>query len=393
MKVLFVTPWFPYPPVNGSKNRIYHLLKSLAENNELHLISFVREGEIVDESGLHDICQDIQCVQFREFSPGSWKALMGFFSSKPRSIIDTYNPEFQKKIDETIEKQKPQVIIFSEIITACYVPSKCNIPCIFEDVEIGVIKPRFKDISNPLSRFRKLLTWRKFQSYLFKLTNQFHLCTVVSEIEKENLVNIISVKKPIEVIPNGVEIITELKKPPEPIIYQLLYNGALTYSANYDAVNYFVTEILDLIHEQVPNAFLTVTGSTKNVDISKLEQNKYLHLTGFVDDIQPILSSSRACIVPLRIGGGTRLKILEAMASGVPVVSTSIGAEGLHVTPEQNILLGDSPEEFAKQTVRILMDPDLHQRLATEGRKLVIDKYDWKMIGKQFSQLVERMGD
>jgi glycosyltransferase involved in cell wall biosynthesis len=171
--------------------------------------------------------------------------------------------------------------------------------------------------------------------------------------------------------------------------FSLVYNGALTYSANYDAMRYFLADIYPLIRQRVPETTLTVTGSLSGVDLSGLALDKSVRLSGYVDDIRMPVAEAAICVTPIRQGGGTRLKILEAMALGTPVVSTTKGAEGLEVTPEQEIAIADGPAEFAAEVVRLLGDRSLRARLAANGRRLVEERYNWGQIGEEFVKLVE----
>jgi len=193
----------------------------------------------------------------------------------------------------------------------------------------------------------------------------------------------------VAVIPNGVDLYRNQFQSKPPLPNSLVFNGALTYYANYEAMQFFIGQILPLILKQVPEVNLSITGSTVNVDFDSFVVNKNIVLTGYLDDIRPVVSNAWACVVPLREGGGTRLKILEAMALGTPVISTSKGAEGLTVTHNENILIADDPIEFARQTVRLVQNTDLRSRLAINARRLVESKYGWDTIGKQFVKLVE----
>ncbi len=194
---------------------------------------------------------------------------------------------------------------------------------------------------------------------------------------------------PIAVVPNGVD--CEHHRPglalPRP--GSLVYNGAMTYSANYDAMQFFLRDVYPLVRAQAPDVSLTITGSTSGVDLAGLALDDSVRLSGYVDDIRPVIAGSAACVVPLRQGGGTRLKILEAMALGVPVVSTRKGAEGLDVVDGEHLLLADGPRALAVATVRPLQDGALRARLATNACAPVEQRYDWRAIGAAFTDLVE----
>jgi glycosyltransferase involved in cell wall biosynthesis len=193
----------------------------------------------------------------------------------------------------------------------------------------------------------------------------------------------------IEVVPNGVD--CDYNRP----IYSdgqattLVYNGALTYHANFDAMSFFLSAVFPRIKQEIDAVQLTITGSVDGVRLSELSLNESVRLTGYLPDIRPVVANATVCVVPLREGGGTRLKILEAMALGTPVVSTSKGAEGLDVVHGEHLLIADEPDRFAAYTVELMHNAELRQRLTENARHLVEQKYDWGGIGRRFVALVE----
>jgi glycosyltransferase involved in cell wall biosynthesis len=159
-------------------------------------------------------------------------------------------------------------------------------------------------------------------------------------------------------------------------------------SANYDAMGFFLGDILPLIKKERPEVVLRITGKTAGVPLEQLPNVDDVIFTGYLDDVRPSVAQSWVSVVPLRVGGGTRLKILEAMALGTPVVSTSKGAEGLDVTLGENILIADTPSGFADATLHLLEDHGLRARLSENGRSLVRTRYDWAQIGEEFERLL-----
>jgi glycosyltransferase involved in cell wall biosynthesis len=249
---------------------------------------------------------------------------------------------------------------------------------------------RYKAEASPLRRLQAWASWQKARRYESWILRRYGACTVVSDTEVEHLrALVMDTDCQVEVCPNGVDCDHYQPGLALPVKSTLVYNGALTYSANYDAVAYFLERIYSTVRHLVPEATLTITGSTSGVDLSSLPLDESVRLSGYVEDVRPLVSQSWACVTPIRKGGGTRLKILEAMALGTPVISTSKGAEGLDVTPEQHILIADNPEQFAAQVVRLLRDPDLRRRLSRHARNLVEKYYDWTRIGQRFVELVE----
>lgn len=391
MRILFVSPWFPYPLENGSKIRIFHLLKALSDFHEVHLLSFVRNGEKVDPKGLEGICRSVETVPFVEFSPHRMKAVIGFLSPAPRSILDTYSRAMAERINGNRRELNPDVIIYSEISTALYANASTSPPAIFEDVELGLIRQNWSTQSHPLFRIRRRVNWAKVGRYISRQVDSFAACTVVSENERQLLRKFASDDLPIFVVPNGIDVDYIMRSTVLPQPNSLVFNGALTFSANFDAMQFFLDKIFPMIQEEAPDASLTITGSTQGVNLDCLRRNERVIFTGYLEDIQPVVASAWACVVPLRLGGGTRLKVLEAMASGTPVLTTSKGIEGLDVTPGRDILVADTPTEFASKTIELLGNPGLRADLAKNGRRLVTEKYSWDQIGKEFNSLIEEM--
>ena len=196
-------------------------------------------------------------------------------------------------------------------------------------------------------------------------------------------------EKCLAVIPNGVDVswYSNVEFVPKP--NTLIFNGALSYDANYDAMVFFLTEIYPRIRQECPQASLSITGKTNGVNLRELPQELEVKFTGYLEDIRPAVAQSWACVVPLRVGGGTRLKILEALALGTPVVSTSKGAEGLQLVPGRDILIADEPTEFANLVINLFGDLKLRETLSLNGKKAVSLIYDWHILGKKFNEFID----
>jgi glycosyltransferase involved in cell wall biosynthesis len=169
----------------------------------------------------------------------------------------------------------------------------------------------------------------------------------------------------------------------------LIYPGALSYDANFDAMAYFLRDVFPIIKTARPKARLRITGKADADRRAQLPDVDGVEFTGYLPDIRPVVGRSWAEVVPLRKGGGTRLKILEALALGVPVISTSKGIEGLDLEADQHALIADSAPGFAAQTIRLLEQPELRARLVEAGRQIVREHYDWRVIGQQFNDLIQ----
>jgi glycosyltransferase involved in cell wall biosynthesis len=218
--------------------------------------------------------------------------------------------------------------------------------------------------------------------------HRFQLCTVASECEQELLSQAIPDYHAVEVVPNLINLADYEDVDVEVSPNTLIFTGSFGYSPNYKAMVWFLGEVYPRIRSEIPDVRLFLTGDHKNLPLPSLDN---VTLTGFVDDVRPLIAASGASLVPLWHGGGTRLKILEAMALRTPVVSTSKGAEGLDAKHNHHLLIADSPMAFAEAVLRLLTESGLHQRLTDNAYRLVRQKYDRAVIIPQFLNLVERV--
>ena len=392
MRILFLSRWFPYPSDNGSRLRIFNLLKYLSSRCTVDLISFASEP-VTDEglAAMRKYCERVDVVRYRPFQSTRWTALAGYFSSRPRSVIDTYSVEMQRRVEQVWREQPYDVVIAGQIDVAPYALALPNVPRVFEEVEVGKFYERYVDERHPLKKMRMGLTWSKTSRYMADLLRGFDGCTVVSEREREYVRQIAPGYQPsrMHVVPNGVD----LARPTDfgaPQADTLVYSGALTYYANWEAVEFFLREVFHLIRAKRPGVQLTVTGRLDGVPVDRLPNRDGTVFTGYVDDVRPVVARSWVSIVPLLTGGGTRLKILESLALGTPVVSTSKGAEGLDLVPGRDIVIADEPANFANAVLCVLRDADLRETLSRNGRRAVT-RYDWQVIGPEFCNFVQEI--
>lgn len=396
MKILVLSTWFPYPPNHGSKIRAYHLIKALAREHELALVSF--EDEALQPEWLahiQEFCSRVEVVASEPFHQSRLRRWAGWFSPRPSAVIASYSSAMSACVRRVAAEWRPDLIFALTYMTAPYALEQRPLPMVLDvDILLGkMLYEHYQAATAPLERARRWLAQWKFEQYERWLFKQFQLCLVTSASDRQRVIATMSLSaEQTALVPNGVDVGYYRPGLGAPAQFQLIYSGALTYSANYDAMDYFLKDIFPLIQAEVPEASLQITGSTRGVALEALALNSQVTFTGYVDDIRLLIAGSSVCVVPLRQGAGTRLKILEAMALGTPVVSTTKGAEGLEVEAGTHLLLADGPAEFAAQTVRLLRDPLLCQRLTTQALQLVQEKYAWADIGQRFCQLISRHG-
>lgn len=388
MQILFLSHWFPYPSSNGSKLRILNLLKGLVAHHDVTVLSFMEEGDVYEPLGeIWSLCRRVEIVPKAQFVPRSLRSTAGYLSKLPRSVVDTYSSEMAEQIQRSLASDRYDVVVASQIGTAVYSDLFASVPALFEEIEVGVLFEKFEHSPTIPARFRNGLTWYKHRHYLARLLRNFTVGTVVSTREKELVASAVPGYDSIEIIPNCVslEAYADVFEEPEP--NTLIFTGSFAYRPNYEAMVWFLREVYPLIQLHVPDVHLTITGDHGNLP---LPTRRGVTLTGFVDDVRPYIARSWVSLAPLRVGGGTRLKILEAMALQSPVVATTKGAEGLAVESGKHLLVGDTPEAFAEAVVRILHDQALRRRLVENSYHLVGQEYNWKETVPRFLDLVRR---
>ncbi len=386
MRILFLSAWYPDPPDNGSKMRIFNLLRGLSQQHEVSLIAFADQGPITPSPRIKALCSEIHIVRKRPYNPSSQRALLGFFSLTPRVIVDTYNPDMAIQIQRQLEDNPPDLILASQWQTAAYWQCFNERPAMFEEVEVGIYEAKIANAPTMLHRLRHRLPLLKLRYYLRELLPHFQVSTVVSKTEETYLRRLVPDYRNIEVIPNCIDLAEYQQISLEPDPNTMVFTGSLRYFANHDAMVWFLGEVYGRVKAQVVDVQLTIMGDHANMPLPPAED---VALTGLVEDVRPLVASSWVSVVPIRLGGGTRLKILEAMALRTPVVTTTKGAEGLEMEHDVHLLIGDTPETFADAVIRLLKDPSLRQRLTGNAYQLVREKYHWGVVMPHFLELIE----
>jgi glycosyltransferase involved in cell wall biosynthesis len=386
MRLLALSTWYPHPPDNGSKIRAHYLLKALHEQHDVTIVAFCPSPDAERARQTDDAAQlNVRPVYDDPFRYAAVAQWIKFASPIP--IIYWPSRAMRQAVAELTERETWDAIIAIQAPVAPYALAFKSTPKVL-DIDTA-LSFQMRERHAAQGGTRTWLSWQKAQLYERRLFRQFQACTLVADHERPYLQSLTGAACAIDVVPNGVDCAHNRPDLFAPQPDTLVYNGALTYSVNYDAVHYFLNDIYPLIRQQQPDVSFTITGSTTGVDRSGLRLDSGVKLSGYVDDIRSVVGRSAICVVPLRQGGGTRLKILEAMALGIPIVSTSKGAEGLDVRHGEHLLLADDAPTFAQHTLTLLRDPALGQRLGAQARRLVEQHYDWSFIGQRFLRLVE----
>ena len=395
MRILFLSTWFPYPPSQGSKLRAYYLLKALAQKHQVALVSYEDvplEPAWVDH--MRQLCPLVKILPRQPFAADRVKTWQGWLSLWPSAVIAIRSPEMAELVSRTAREWEPECVVALTFVTAPYALELTKTPKVvdIDNLMARMLYETYLAEHSPLTRLRRWLAYKKFERYEKWLYRPFDVSLAVTPADQQSACDLLGLKpERVAVVSNGVDTTANPFRMVEPVPNTLVFNGALTYQANFDAMDHFMRDILPQICEQVPEVQISITGKTDGVPLDQLPVNGHVKFTGFLQDIRPAVAGSWVCVVPLRIGGGTRLKVLEAMSLGTPVVSTRKGAEGLDVESGKHLLIADAPQEFAAQVVRLLREPELRDYLARNAVQLVREKYEWAQIGEQFCKVVENL--
>jgi len=389
LKVLVVAYGTPYPPNAGTRTRDFSLFQELARFVKLYLCVLATEGSSPDLFELNKFCAKIISVPAGPRTPVRKLAnsLRLWARGVPVAGHRFFYPELAQKIRAIIEQEHIDVVQIEHSFLAAYrgaIPERSHCGTILSLHNVGsaqYLRMAAIQASLGLNLSYRLKSWliRRLET---RAATEFDHCIVVSA-QEAHLLQDLAPSANISVVDNGVDC-----KQIQPIVHappthHLLFVGVINYPPNADAILYFCKSILPLIRQRIPDVKFTVVGHSPPPEIEALHKSPGVVVAGPVEDLASHYAEARACVVPLRAGGGTRLKILEAMAFGRPVVSTSIGCEGLEVVNGVHLLIADSPDEFAHQVTRLLSDAGLWNRIAMAARRRVEKRYDWPILAQK----------
>ncbi len=380
MTVLWVTYGLPYPPDSGGRMRDFYLVREVSRQARVLLFSLVPPGGVTEPGELRDFCARIDTWQMPAGCPP-----LHLLRRMPAGAWRNFFPEAAARIRTIAIEEHPDVIQIEHSLLAGYfeaVPPELQRRTVLSLHNVGFEQYRRMSglgcgIGKRAGYLIKSLVMRRTESHYIP---RFDCCLAASDRDQDLLEHAVPGVHPI-VIENGVDC-TALRLLPRAGA-ALLFAGAMDYPPNSDAAVFFCRAILPLVRASLPDVKLLIVGHAPPHQVMALGRGPGVTVTGRVDDVRPYYAQAAVSIVPLRAGSGTRLKILESMALGRPVVSTSIGCEGLDVEDGRHLLIANTPQRFAECVTRLLIDPALRERIAAEARRLVEQRYDWRAIGQR----------
>ena len=409
MKILWLSHFIPYPPKGGVLQRGYHLLKQTARYHEVHLLAFnqkeligplfnsVEEGVEEARSHLGKYCSSVEFMDLPcDTSSWSkrWLALKSLFTSAPYTMNWLLSPEYGNRIAELVKEHNFDFVHFDTISLAPFLPYCSNIPNSLDhhNIESHMLIRRASKESNFLKRMYFLQEGRRLEKFEKEYCPQFNFNFTCSDVDTQRLEEISPASK-VHTIANGVD--TEFFKPNKDIEKKerLIFVGTLSWYPNIEAVDFIAENIWPLVKEKYPNLTVDIIGANPPRNLVELsEKEERFNVHGFVDDILGFLHEAKCYVCPIKDGGGTKLKIVDALSIGMAIVADEIACEGIEVTDGKDVLFAQSGQEYLTQISKVLEEDSLRESLEDNARILAESTYSYDAIGKQLSDLFDLYG-
>jgi polysaccharide biosynthesis protein PslH len=390
MKILWVNPNFLHPTTKGGQIRTLEMLRRLHRNHEVHYAT-LESDEPEGEARVHEYASKTYVFPHRAVSKRSpaflGQVLGAVFSPMPLAISRHFSPAMKAALAQIIARENFDAIVCDFLVSAPHFENLRGIVLFQHNVETMIWRRHTENSSGIRKRFFRLQAERMFR-YEQNCCQDSSLVIAVSREDADTMRTMFGINHVAD-IPTGVDLEYFKDRGGTGKRFDLVFVGSMDWLPNVDGIKYFIQEILPIIRRTKPDCSLVIAGRSPHPSIQDLAAgDPNITLTGTVPDIRPYLWESSVSIVPLRIGGGTRLKIYESIAAGVPVVSTTIGAEGLPVEPGRHLLIGDDAESFAAHCCALMSNANQGRSMAVESLAFIGTSFSWEAVTHQFERLI-----
>lgn len=388
MKILFLTSRFPYPPFRGDKLRVFNLIRELSKNHEIVLATFAEPDDGRYYTDLLKYVKRIERVPFKK-ARAYFNAGVGLFSEKPLQVHYYSSPEMRQTIDGLMEEEKPDVIHAHLIRMAPYALAYPETPKVLDICDSMTLNyERFllysHDLMSLVYRVEKIRT----RDYEGLIPLEFDVSLVISPHDRDFILDLCP-DADLEIVPNGVDFgyfkPVTVKRQENTIAFM----GTMDYFPNVDAMKWFYNDVVPIIRRTIPNVKLSIVGSSPVPEIEKLNKDPHVTVTGFVEDLRPIVCPATVFVCPIRAATGLNNKVIEAMAMGLPVVATPEACEGIDVEDGINVLYASDPMTFSEQVIEVLHNPELRDRIGQAGLEFVRNRFSWPNSAKILEDVYE----
>ncbi len=393
MRILWLKTELLHPVDKGGKIRTFHMLKELKREHHITYLT------LDDGSGAPDAveraseyCHEVVRIEHRtraKFSAGFYAELAANLVSPLPYFMKKYkSARMRSEIERLVAGDRFDVLVCDFLQPSVNVPPRLAVPAVLfqHNVEAMIWKRHYEVQTNPVKKTYLYGQWRKSHAYERAACRRFDHVVAVSQEDRETMERAYGLKS-VSDVPTGVD--TEFFRPrgtEARAPHNLVFTGSMDWLPNEDAIQFFTKEIMPLVRERVPDATLTVVGRNPYQSLVELgRRDSSVVVTGRVEDVRPYMERAAAYIVPIRIGGGTRLKIYEAMAMEKPIISTTVGAEGLPLADGRELLLADTAQTFAEAVVRVLTDEARARELGARAAEAVRARFSWDKVSEAFA--------
>ena len=394
MKVLVLDEWLPYPADTGKKLRTYNLMRHLTRAAEVTYVYYGKGGEpLPPDWGPGTRLVAVPDLRPAKGSTAYWlRVALNVLRPLPFSAEFASSPRLVETLARLVRENPFDVLLcegagYARMLAVIPHPHRVLMAHNVEHLQwIRFAKARRSPVI-------KVFAWwqhRKMHAYETWLFRRYQRITTVSAEDRELLLRMVPHPN-VQVVENGVDLDYFRPQPGERDRNRVAFSGSMDAFSNADAAAYYVWNIHPLVRARRPDAEFSIVGKDPDEYTRNLASVQGVHVTGSVPDVRPYAGRAAAAVVPLRIGGGSRLKILEAMAMGVVVVSTTIGAEGLAVTPGKDILIADQPQQFADAVLECMERGPRIAEIESRASALVRERYSWERIGREMTRMI--LGD
>jgi glycosyltransferase involved in cell wall biosynthesis len=388
MKTLVVTPFLPYPLVFGAAIRLYNKIRMLGSFSDVSLLSYQSWTDEDSVAHLETLCRRVVVIDAKPPDSKVQRAL-SLGSVHSYQYRAHRSAELQRTLDAMVAADDYDVVMVDLTPMGQFrLPDGPLRVLDLHNIEHELVERRAATARRPVRRATLGLEARKVRREELAICRRFDLLLTTSDRETR-ILRAWDMPR-VETIVNTIDTV-RLTGPavPQDAGPRLAFIGTTHVDANRDGVRYFMEEVFPLVRDTAPDVEVDIVGGVPPADIRAYDALPGVRVTGQVKDVRDYMATARALIVPLRSGGGTRLKILEGLSFGVPTVSTSIGAEGLDLVPGEHLLIADEPRSFADAVLAILDDAALRSRLRASGRQFVEEHYDWRVVQDRLRVVLE----
>jgi polysaccharide biosynthesis protein PslH len=400
MRILWLNTGLLLPLDKGGKLRTWHLMRHLAKRHAITCVSFADPDQPPEHrTGMREVCSELVTVPRRE----STKEGVRFYAGAARHLLDRLpyaiaqyrSAGYRHAVRSLLDRHRFDRIVCDFLVPAVNLPVRLPCPSVLftHNVEAEIWRRHAETAKGWLRKRLYAVQWRRMRRFEGRTVARFDRVLAVSDVDRETLQRLYAnqLSAPVTVIPTGVDTTYFTPQPvPTEGAKRLVFTGSMDWLPNEDGVLFFCREILPRIRRAEPDVTFTIVGRSPTPAVRRLAADRGVEVTGRVEDVRPYLAKSALYVVPLRIGGGTRLKIFEAMAAERAVVSTSIGAEGLPTEHGRHLVIADGPEAFSQAVVGLLRDAAARMRIEHAARALVTERYDWAVAAAHLeTSLVE----